>query len=90
MPCLVEYAFAYDLDLARIWRLQNIAKLVLSVNFSHDYKIYILSTGAVEAGGLSEANKAASGGECVGWLRLLLLFLFVMTARRNCSSYSVV
>jgi hypothetical protein len=52
--------------------------------------IYILYTGAVEAGGLSEANKAASGGECVGWLRLLLLFLFVMTARRNCSSYSVV
>ena len=49
---------------------------------------YILYTGAVEAGGLSEANKAASGGECVGWLRLL--FLFVMTARRNCSSYSVV
>ena len=41
MPCLVEYAFAYDLDLARIWRLQDIAKLVLSVNFSHDYKIYI-------------------------------------------------
>ena len=38
---------------------------------------YILYTGAVEAGGLSEANKAASGGECVGWLRLLLLlFLF--------------
>ena len=50
---------------------------------------YILYTGAGEAGGLSEANKAASGGECVGWLRLLL-FLFVMTARRNCSSYSVV
>ena len=53
---------------------------------------YILYTGAVEAGGLSEANKAASGGECVGWLRLLLLllFLFVMTARRSCSSYSVI
>ena len=41
---------------------------------------YILYTGAVEAGRLSEANKAASGGEWVGWLRVLYAWSSLLDA----------